>query len=585
MAFRKFLLFIVGVIRRLQLSRSVSYQRLFIDLAPLLIKIQDRRLPFGDAASLLAPYQGMLGAMIPSLARGREALPGSVGRLTRLPCGCRIGKLHFSPLLQLAKLLHLPEVSRVQFDRLPSTRTELFDHYLARIGLGRYGSEPPGFATLFGFKFRDLVDQLVILRRTDPVLFMMLIANEFGMAREWASDHPQEAQVWIERAATLAEFERLIEIVAFVKDHPGSSAQLREAVRILAKGTKTRSSTATLRKHLRFRFHIDQLGLGVEGLRALFIGDRAPGDAGGPLAPIIDWSSVTAQLRRVAAARCAWFAKDELLPVKGFRQLPKRFVRSRRNSAYTYYGIPLDVLLVVGIKDLSLAVGRRGGVHSVNPLAATIWENLMGEEVNFDRQARQATVFEQVYLRELGYAGSNARFCPNGWFGAKADEALYARLWRLFISGSNRTGAKSVRYQIRASINVLSQLVVPFWRQQMPIDPTEASKVVAQLACGLTAISMDPVFAALMERALVERDVPIEFRSDPFNRPRDAAENKRRVEAFFKRHIRSAYARFEGVDRRLNHDPETTAAPPLTVRKTLPRAHRPAATVIRRAKP
>lgn len=295
MPLRSFTLTAAAIVKRLELSRSAAYRQLFVDLAPILVSFQQDGAPVGGGEHLLAPYGGMLETAVRLLARDREAQPGSSRRLLRLPRGCRLGKLHFFPLLQLAKLLGNSETEHVQFEALPRTRKQLFAHLLGRIALRHYGEEPPCFSTLFGFSVTEYAAYLYQLRRDDPVLFAMLMANEFSLAQEWAREHRPDDDTWVNRGATLGELERLVEIVSFIKNHPESLAQLREAVRILAKGSATRCSAAKLKEYRRLQPYIDQLGLSVEALRALFLGDRA----GPPLAEQADWSSSTPETRRV----------------------------------------------------------------------------------------------------------------------------------------------------------------------------------------------------------------------------------------------------------------------------------------------
>ena len=559
-----FIRMIIAVVRRVQLTSCDSHRRLFTELAPLLISAQDRGLPFG-AERLLAPYRELIKRYIAALAKDREAQPGSSGLFRSLPLGCRFGKLHFSPLLQLAKLANTKNVALVNFASVPKTKGEIRNHLLGRIGLGGYAGEPARFQTVLGFSLAAYVNYLTGTRRKDPVLFAMLMASEFRYARDWIKADRKKDHKWIEHAATFAELERLVEIVLFTKTNPLRLSALRAALRTLAKGSGSRQFKANLLRHPKLLPYLEQLSFSVEGLRALFLGDVADE----PLAPAVSWSSVTSEMQFKAAARCAWFADDQPVLVPGFRTPPKRLVRGRRHSAHTYYGIPLDRLLVVGLKDLATAVGRAGGVHAIDHLASTIHEGLFGSKISLDHQVRPATVYAEVYLRTQGHGGESNRFNPRNWFETARDEALYGRLWSLFVIPANKASKESVRYQIRSAVGVLRQVVAPFWRGQMPTDAAEAQRVVAQLTCGLTPISMDPVFGALLERALVQRGLPKMFRSVPAHKSSMAG--GLHVEADAQKSLlnpafRSAYARFLGLDDRPNFKEEVRPAEPL-VRK------------------
>ncbi|HEX8402654.1 MAG TPA: hypothetical protein VF628_13240 [Allosphingosinicella sp.] len=566
MRLSEFIVTISSVVKRLAFTRCRSHRQLFIDLSPVLISAQDHGLP-SSAALLLSPYQTLIRNYVTALARAREALPGSSGRFLRLPLGCRLGKLHFSPLLQLAKLSGHCEITAVDFETLPRTSTAIGLLVRRRIALGEHAGEPATFKTVLGFSLKAYCAFLAALRQSDPVLFVLLMANEFSYARDWAAGHRPADLCWVERAATLGELERLVEIASFAKTHPSSVASLKKALKGVARRPAPKKRLSNSRQQQQLRRHVEQLGYGAEALRALFLGDAA----GPPIASEARWSSTTPEARFKAAARSAWFAKDKPVEVPGFRP-SKRFVRSQRISAYTYYGIPLDCLLPVGIKDLATALGRPGGIHAVDALASEIHGGLFGPMVDFDRLARQASLYSEIYLRGQGHGGSGNRFNPRCWFENSRDEALYGRLWRVFAGPANAASASSVRDQIRSSICLLRELIEPFWANQVPGNAAEAAGAVAQLTFGLTPISMDPVFAALLERALMERNVPVNFRSDP---SREAAKQggfhrEAYLNRFLSRSLRAAYSRFEGMDGRLNHQRLTCHADPLVRTKTLP---------------
>lgn len=571
-----FMRMMIATVRRVELTSCPSHREIFVKLGPLLISAQDRGVPFG-LAGLLVPYRTVIEHYTCGLAKDREAQPGSVGVFRSLPLGCRFGKLHFSPLLQLVKIAAEPNIGSAVYETLPRSRLEIRSHLLSRIGLEDHAGEPASFKTMLGFSLLEYGDYLFRLRRDDPVLFVMLVANEFRYARDWVAVERDEDRKWIESGAALAELERLVEIVSFLKTHPLRLGDLRRALRILAKGSSSRQQKANLLRHRELLPYLEQLSYSSEGIRASFLGDSG----GRPLAPEVSWAALTLDMRHKAAARGAWFADDQPLAVhRGFRLLSKRLVRGQRNSAYTYYGVPLDHLLIVGLKDLATALGEPGGVHAGDHLASALHRGLFGDSVGFDSQARRAPLYSEVYLRERGHGGSSNRFDARCWFETSRDEALYGRLWSLFVTPAKKVADSSVRYQIRSSIAVLRQLLAPFWRGRIPSDAATARSVVAQLTCGLTPISMDPIFATLLERALVERNVPKEFRTDP---ARNVAKvGGRHMEAYIQRFVDpdfpGAYARFVGIDGRPNHKIGAPLAAPLIRRRNLPAVIRQAAT-------
>ncbi|MFN6933916.1 MAG: hypothetical protein ACK4NZ_02055 [Tsuneonella sp.] len=513
---------------------------MFVELAPLLVARQDGKpTPHGWSA-ILTPYRDLIMLYCRSLARDLEVRVGSGPRQLRLPLGCRFGKLQFSPVLQLAKLLDAPEARRVQFAALPATRNEIFRHFLTILGRSGYDiAEPTSFKAVLGFKLSSYVDFLVKLRRDDPVTFVMLLAHEFKFAREWAG-HKLTVDQWIDRGAALAELGRLVEIVSYCKHQRAKVGDLRYALKLLRRSPAAARHANNPRVKAALPL-IEQFAYGVEALRALSIGDRA----GPPLAPTPSWPSTTPAMRIAAVARCAWLAKNKPVVVPGFETISKRFVRGRKGSAYSYYGIGLDLLLVVGIKDLANSLGRRGGIHSIRELAAGIHEGLFDDGVTFNRSSYQAALYAEVYLHQAGHSDSVSRFDPKCWFVTPDSHPVYERLWGLFIDGSDVRSDVSIGHQIPAAVSVLEQLVAPRWRAVVTVDPTLTSGALSQLACGLTPVAMDPLFAALVERTLIEREIPINFRKTPAVA----------VNLLLQPVFRASYCRFDGVDSRVNHDP------------------------------
>lgn len=92
---------------------------------------------------------------------------------------------------------------------------------------------------------------------------------------------------------------------------------------------------------------------------------------------------------------------------------------------------------------------------------------------------------------------------------------------------------------------------------------------MSQLACGLTPWSMDPLFAALLERSLIERGCRVGLRADPA-RKRSGAKRSFLLALLRSSAVRQSYCRFEDVHGRLNHDPDAEYPRILAAQRALP---------------
>lgn len=92
---------------------------------------------------------------------------------------------------------------------------------------------------------------------------------------------------------------------------------------------------------------------------------------------------------------------------------------------------------------------------------------------------------------------------------------------------------------------------------------------MSQLACGLTPWSMDPMFAALLERSLIERGCRVGMRGDPA-RARSGAKRSFLLAVLRSSAVRRTYCRFEDVHGCLNHVPDAPCPQMVAAQRTLP---------------
>lgn len=578
MTLRSFIYMIAAMIRRLMLHWSEYHKESFINLSEILISWQDGKPRPVSADSILDGHRQHLNIYARNLLRAREVNGGRSKGQPRVPLGCRLGKLHFAPLPQLAKLLGDRSVEGLGFPALSRTSKELLGHFLHLIGCHKHSaSEPAAFRKLFGFKLADYVQFLVDLRRRDPAAFVMLLAHEFRLARGRLRDDPA-ALAWIERGAVIAELNRLMEIVDFLSNRPATVKDLQRALRIAVRKGGPRN--AQERRILAMVGSlVDQLGYSVEALRALFLGDRG----GCPIISTVSWDAVTQEQAIKAAFRCAWFARQHSLAIPGFSTAPKRHLRGRQRSAYSYYGITLDMLLVIGVADLATAFRGSAPQGPVEDFCKDFASGrLVAANRHFSlgshRDVTTATVYAEVYQRSSDRGWGSARFDYRYWLEEpKADRALFRRLWRQVIGDEPASSGGVARQKLRWSLAILTSLPQPLQQLFGPFDSEFAGRVLSELVCGLTPIAMDPIHCALVERALVERGFTTLMRRDPARGLSPAAQAALAAR-YRSRIVHRVYPHFEDLTGRKNFTPKTRRTVPLAITRTLPTPLRPVAT-------
>lgn len=468
------------------------------------------------------------------------------------PRGTRLGKLEFAPIVQLAKRTGHQAFAQIAIPHVPKTRNELFEHFDALLGCPECEGDIAQLRTLFDFEVKDYVTFLVAQRDRDPALFLMLLAHEFKLARAWSSSDP-ELLAHIEDGAKLAELCRLIDMIRFLDGKRLNVDQVRAGIKALCRpnGPKKKEQVfADLAKPW-----IEQASYGVEALRAAFIGDMA----GAPMAPAGLRSNMTPAMQARVVARCALFAECETLPATQSHAPRKRFARGRRAIAYSYYGIDLGRLLMVGLRDLSRSCGQPGGANSVIAFAREIVDHLREEGdypkgLKSERDSTTAAMYARVYLDAAGIDESAGQFDHRHWFGSPKDDTLYAWLYDLLATPTELDvrKARTVRAKIRFLSKFLLGTIGPRWKRSGRVDAALVNATMSQLACSLNPVTMDPIFCALVERSIVECGFETDMRKDPVRVP-SARVRKRTARVFRRNAFRIQYARFTDPNGRPNH--------------------------------
>lgn len=562
----RYLLFLIrGLVSRLALLARYPKRHDILVLAPLLIRLQDGRASRHEVEAAIAPFQSVARDLLRNLARSREASMVPAGRRTHLPLGCRLGLLHFSPLLQILRILRGSGADALvdgwAFEEIPSTKEAIL-RYL-ELTCGWRDDLDAVLKRRFNHTLLDYARYLVRLRSKDPVLFVLLMAREFSLANLHAERECVLDQQWLWRAARLAEVQRVAEIMSYCGHRRQvTTGIIRKALLAIVYRKRPSQRRAALRTYRHCLPAIRRLTLSMEALRALLLGDFST-------PPLVDprngvtpsWNRIAAEAKLVAASRAELFSWDR-----------SRHGWTRRNmSIDMYYGIPLEQLAAVALIELSRHVAGNEGTEDCAVIAAAMCQHLLGLRLSQHRFAKQASLISQVYLRQAGKLGSAGRFDPRFQIYPFADAGLFAGASALAIGASTAASRTSVR----ALIDAAAALVMKVCPLQIgPTDYRVAAKVSALLATSLTLPTMDPIFASLLDRRMSELGIRPLDRSDNWD---DLASRAGLMEKLriVRPDVRAAFARFRDLGDRFNHPDVNAKRPahphrPLAVKGCLP---------------
>lgn len=433
MDLRSLFIFITGLVARLSfLARHAERPDIFV-LAPVLIALQDGRCSAREAERALAPFKQHLPDFICLLARGRETRVGPRDGSIRLPRGCRLGLLHFSPLLQLERLLSAERLTtemplkEYAFDILPSTEEAILEHLETSCGWNNYIDSQ--VKRRFGHTLSDYAAYLAHLRRNDPIVFVLLMAREFPMAARYLANRDCDLDTeWLTKAARLAEVQRLAEIMSFARGRRLiKSSRIRKALIAMTCRKRPSQRASAIREYRDCLPAIRRLEASVEAIRALVLGDVASGGlAELPKDAVVDWQAISSEEKRVAASRCQLLSRHR-----------SRHMGARRDvSMDMYYGIPLDQLAIVALTELTAEVAKSEGSDDCKLIAACMTGRLLGRRQTFGRSSRRAPMIAENYLRRYGKLGCGGRFDHRLQFAPMKDEPLYWMMNAAAMGGS-----------------------------------------------------------------------------------------------------------------------------------------------------
>jgi len=396
------------------------------------------------------------------------------------------------------------------------------------------------------------------------------MAREFALAEAYVDhDERRHHHNWLQRMARLAEVQRCAEMMTFMRGRKLIKVSLiRKALK-----TTVFSKRPSQRARARVKYRkcwgvIRRLHLSVEAVRALFVGDGALLKRV-PVVRYLGWGSIPTDLKDEAAASCEIFSEDR----------SKRHRGARRDFLIDmYYGLPLDEVACVAIHELTVAVAGSNGADDCAEIAKCMAEQLIGLHFakGYDRFQRRVPMLSDAYLRRVGKLGCGGRFDHRLQLTLETDARLYERLAAIMLGRPTSAHESSVRN----NIGLIAQgLVKTKARFGSAGEVSICAKVMCHIFSSLTSATMDPIFASLLDRAMTERGIPANGRTNPWNKPKVRPALIKILRATY-RGVRKRFARFKDLGGRPNYVVGTKKQPapkhrPLVVQPSPPSATGP----------
>ena len=518
MTLTMFMIFATGLATRLAFLDRISDRRDIFDLARILIDYQDKRISKEQALQYLKPFREILPEFLRNLAKRRETDQDARRGSIRLPLGCRLGLLHFSPLLQLAMLLGLEEMKTgldpkyswrtYRFQQLPATKQSILTYL--ETSCGWTDEIDLAVARRFGHTLFDYADYLWRLRKRDPILFVMLMAREVGLAKAHVQpDERHHGGEWLRRASRIAEIQRCAEMMSYLAGRKLIKvARIRQALKAMVFRKRPRQRAVAGRQFADCMPTIRRLQTSVEAVRALFVGSGALLTKD-PIVRYLSWASLPDDIKREAAATCELFSR--------FRTSRHRGAR-RDLLIDMYCGIPLDAVACVAIYELTVGVAGSDGADDCALIAECMADRLMSPNrvKGYSRLQRRAPMLCDAYLRHVGKLGCGGRFDHRLQMDPEADAPLFQRLATIVSERPTSADSSSVRHIIGLIAQGLARTK---YSGGDATDVAISTRVLCHIFSSLTPATMDPIFASLLDRAMTERGILANDRINQWSRP------------------------------------------------------------------
>jgi hypothetical protein len=243
-----------------------------------------------------------------------------------------------------------------------------------------------------------------------------------------------------------------------------------------------------------------------------------------------------------------------------------------------YFGIPLDAVACVAVYELTVGVAKSVGADDCALIAQCMADQLMTPHraKGYNRLQRRAPMLCDSYLRRVGKLGSGGRFDHRLQLNPEADASIYKRLAAIVSGRPTSAKPSSVRHIIGSIAQGLTKAKSRLGNRA---EIMLSARVLCHLFSSLTQATMDPIFASLLDRAMTERSIPANNRTNPWSNSNAHQSLIKFLRTNF-RGVRERFARFEDLGGRPNHDKGDQGRPapqhePLTVQVSPPRVGGP----------
>lgn len=510
-----------------------------VEWAPALISAQD------DPTSE-RPWASGLGTRFPDAQELAEALiprvemPAMETGGLPVPGGVRHPLLQWSPVLQFARLRAGDgRVGGRLIEELPRSFSMLAAWLERSMGLmpdaetQGHGFNSQFIAECFRKRFTFSVDEiahwLIGLRRSDPVLYVLLLSREYRLAlrhRPALGDAPAAGSAAamampalklppILAAMTIGEIQRMAALTHDLAQRTGETvSKIGEEVGDhdtpiairgfrMAEAIRSRDGAGfvydhapmraeAIRKRVFLLCHRDFSKLDKDSFLRAILGGRT------------DWNHVRSAGRHGGARE---LIASVLAPRMFKKRVGGRGLRHHNDPLDIYYGVPTGRLPYVALIELGVLFRNVNDRDNTSPIADCIRAVSAGSGFETggsqERKHRTAVKELELCLRRYPRLGSGGRFLAVAWLEPERDAALFEQLLQPVRAIDPRRLRSGTRWMYPVALRYL-QLSFPRLYDHVR-SHAQSARIMAHLATSAAAVTSDPIFFSLLNDALARQ--------------------------------------------------------------------------------
>lgn len=448
------------------------------------------------------------------------------GRSLQVPAGCRLEFLHFSPILQ-AELMASADgkVMNKKVTPLPQTRKQILrwlgDTSGMRIQCRRGQVNDKSVARAFRKRHRfsliELADWLYAVRGDDPVLYVLLLSNEFLLAlhhRPTLVEKEARKGRHFEKFAgpqilpllIVAEFQRTLALLRYLHKSGVSTGTMRVHEIIREKDHAVRRSKISdeISKATGVGKAFDEAPVHADALARLFkLADRPLSDLDPKLIyralseNRVDWDH--AEAAAVEAGALELIAT--MLAPRIMRRAPEKVGhRNYDDPLDLYYGIDAYTVAYVATIEIGFAIGSTKSRDDVTILAARLLDAARGfsplNAKSCVNRHKEASRIIPAYLEDYDRPGSAGRFAPTLWVQPELDLPLVLQLIEpVEVEGLDIRKSKR-RWLHAVAMHLLRNHFAGLYNDVVRLP--SALNIVCHCATSATTYTSDPMYFSIL---------------------------------------------------------------------------------------